>query len=72
MQQVNFLLLEEVHIQVAVIFEPPLVGFGAERPDQPQAPGRIQEDADYSGALDLLVDPFGQVGRSEVLVVLSW
>ena len=73
MQQVLLLLLEEAHIQVAVIFEPPLVGFGAEPPDQPQATGRIREDADHSGeALDLLVEPFEQVGRFEVFVVPTW
>ena len=56
-----------------MIFEPPFVGLGAERPDQSQAAGRIREDADHSGAaLDLLVEPFEQVGRLQGLVVLTW
>ena len=48
--------------RVAVVFEPPLVGLGAQRPDEPETARRIREDADHAcAALDLLVEPFEQV-----------
>ena len=54
-----------------MVFEPPLVGLRAERPDQPETARRIREDADHPGAaLDLFVEPFEEVRRLQVLVVL--
>ena len=71
MQQVLRLLLGEVHVEVAVVFEPPLVGFRAERPDQSETARRVGEDADHPGtALDLLVEPIEEVRRLQVFVVL--
>ena len=66
------LLLQELHVQIAVIFEPRFVGLGTQRPDQSQAARRVREDAHYTGAaLDLFVEPLEQVGRLQVLVVLA-
>ena len=65
LQQVLLLLLEEVHAQVAVVFEPPLVGFRAERPDQLETVRRILEDADHSGAALTTRGCLGMISSAE-------
>ena len=67
-----FLLLESLHVQGAVVFEPPLVGLCTQCPDQPQATRRSREATHDPGtARDLLVEPVEQGGRLQVRVVLA-
>ena len=72
MAELDFLVLFEiVHIEIAMGFEPVLVGLDGERPHEPQATFAIGEDAhDLGAAPDLLVQPFQHIGRFEVLMVL--
>ena len=61
-----------LHVEIAVAIDPVLVGLDRERADQPQAARFVGEDAhDVRAALELLVEPFEQVGRLEVLVMLQ-
>ena len=47
--------------------------FGRECSHQPQAGGRIREDADYQGApLDFFHPALEHVGRFQILVMLPW
>ena len=41
MQGVFLRLLQELHVEIAMIFEPRFVGLGTQRPDQSQAAGRV-------------------------------
>jgi hypothetical protein len=64
-------LAQIVHVEVAMLLEPVLVGLDGERPHEPQATFAIGEDAhDLGAAPDLLVQPFQHIGRFEVLMVL--
>jgi hypothetical protein len=55
-QRLLFVLVQIIHVEVAMLFEPVLVGFDGERPHQPQATLGIGEDPHHMGAaLDLLV-----------------
>jgi hypothetical protein len=59
-------------VQVAAVVHPLFVLFDGEGADQPQASGLVGEDAHDVGApFKLLVEPFKQVGRLEVLVVFT-
>ncbi len=66
------MLVQVVHVEVAMLFEPVLVGLDRQRPHQPEAAFRIGEDPNHmSTALDLLVEPLQHVGRFEMLMVLA-
>jgi hypothetical protein len=55
-QRLLFVLVQIVHVEVAMLFEPVLVGLDRERSYQPQAALGIGEDPHHMGAaLDLLV-----------------
>ena len=73
LSQFGFLhLLEVTHVEIAVGFQPVLVGFNRERPDQAQATFLVGEDAQDDGsALDLLVEALEHVGALHVFVVLE-
>ena len=65
-------LLEVTHVEVAVGFQPVLVGFNRERADQRQATFLVGEDAhDDGSALDLLVEALEHVNAPYVFVVLA-
>jgi hypothetical protein len=65
-------LVQVVHVEVAMLFEPVLMGFDCQRPHQPQAALGIGEDPhDVGAALDLLVEALEHVGRFEMLMVLA-
>ena len=73
LSQFGFLhLLEVTHVEIAVGFQPVLVGFNRERADQPQATFLVGEDAQHDGSvLDLLVEALEHVGDLHVFVVLT-
>ena len=65
------MLAQIVHVEVAMLLEPVLVGLDGERPHEPQATLAIGEDAhDVGAAPDLLVQSLQHIGRFEVLMVL--
>ena len=70
-QQLPFLMfLQYGHVEIARGFDPILVGFGGERPRQPQAAGLVGKDPhDVGPALKLLVEPFEHVRGLQMLVV---
>ena len=66
------LFAKHFHVQVAVGFDPILVDFDRQRPNQPQAALLIGKDADDMGAaFELLIDPLEHVGALKMLVMLS-
>ena len=63
---------ESLHVDVAVVLQPCLVGFGAKDAHEAQAGLGIVEDAhDACAAFDFLVESFEQVRALEMLVVLA-
>jgi hypothetical protein len=55
-QRLLFVLVQIIHVEIAMLFEPVLVGLDRERPHQPKATLAIGEDPHHMGAaLDLLV-----------------
>jgi len=61
---------EQVHVEVAILVDPFLVGFDGQGLNEAQAARLVGEDAHEEGAaLDFLVEPLQQVGRFEVFVV---
>ena len=66
------MLLEIVHVDVAVGLHPVFIGFDGLCPDESQAAFGIGEDAhDIGAAPDLLVETLKHVGRLQLLVVLT-
>ena len=64
------MLLQQIHIEIAVVLEPGLVALDSQRPDEPQTALGIGEDSHHTGAPpDLLVKAFQHVGRLHVLAV---
>src|SRR5215472_2732983 len=71
-QRLLLVLAQIVHVEVAMLLEPVLVGLHREGPHQPQTAVAIREDAhDMGPPLDLLVQALQHVGRLEVLMVLA-
>jgi hypothetical protein len=65
------MLAQILHVEIAVLLEPVLVGFDRHCPHQPQAALAIGEDAhDMGAAPDLFVEALEHVGRLEMLMVL--
>jgi len=65
-------LAEQLDVEVAVFVNPFLVDLDGEGAHQAQAARLVGEDAHQQrAAFDLLVEPFEQVGRFAVLVVLA-
>ena len=65
LQELELLTLfaEHFHIQVAVGFNPILVDFDRQRPNEPQAALLIRKDSnDMSAAFELLIDPLEHIG----------
>ncbi len=59
-----------LHVQVAIVLQPALVGLHRLGPDQPQAADRVGKDPDHPRAPpQLAVEAFQHVGRLHVLVV---
>ncbi len=59
-----------LHVQVAIVLQPALVGLHRQGPDQSQAAGRVGEDPDHPRAPpQLAIEAFQHVGRLHVLVV---
>src|SRR5215831_18504725 len=59
-----FVLVQIVHVEVAMLFEPVLVGLDRERPHQPEAALGIGEDPNHmSTALEFLVEPLRTSAR---------
>ena len=55
-QRLLFVLVQIIHVEIAMLFEPVLVGLNRKRPHQPKATLAIGEDPHHMGAaLDLLV-----------------
>src|SRR5215472_4172204 len=68
----TLVLAQIIHVEVAMLLEPVLVGLDRQGPYQPQAAVAIGKDAhDLGAAPDLLVQPLQHVGRLEMLVVLA-
>ena len=73
LQELELLTLfaKHFHIQVAVGFDPILVDFDRQRPNEPQAALLIRKDADDMGAaLDLLIESRGDQSR-DILFLLA-
>ena len=71
-QRLLFVFVQIFHVEVAVLFEPVLVGLDRQRPHQTQATLGIGEDPHHLGAaLDLLVEALQHVGRFQMLMVLA-
>src|SRR6516162_67101 len=71
-QRLLFVLVQIVHVEIAMLLEPVLVGLDRQRPHQPQAALGIGKDAhDMGAALDLLIEPFQHVGRFQMLMMLA-
>ena len=70
-QQLQFLMfLQYGHVEIARGFDPILLGFGGERPRQPQAAGLVWEEPhDAGAALEFFVEPFEHVYGLQGLVV---
>lgn len=67
----SFLLFEQFHIHVAMVFEPRLVDLSIQCPRQAQAARRVRKDTYYPRpTFDLFVQPFERVGALHVLMVL--
>jgi len=63
-----FCLFQIVHVAVSVGFDPILVCFDRESPDEAQAAVFVEENADdEGGSLDLLVDASEHIGRFHIL-----
>ena len=70
-QRLLFVLVQIVHVEVAMLSEPVLADFDRGRPRQPEAALGIGEDPHHMGAaLDLLVQALQHIGRFEMLMVL--
>src|SRR5215472_16217602 len=71
-QRLLLVLAQIVHVEVAMLLEPVLVGLHCEGPHQPQTAVPIGEDAhDMGTPLDLLVQALQHIGRFKVLMVLA-
>src|SRR5262249_14422425 len=71
-QRLLFVLAQIIHVEIAMLLEPVLVGFDRERTHQPEAARAIGEDThDMGAALDLLIQPLQHVGRFEMLMMLT-
>src|SRR6266446_6386550 len=71
-QDLVLVLVQIVHVEVAMLFEPVLVGLDRERPHQPEAALGIGEDPhDLGATFDLLVQALQHVGRFQMLMVLA-
>jgi hypothetical protein len=69
-QRFLFVLAQIVHVEVAMLLGPVLVGLDGERAHQPEAALAIGKDAhDMGAAFDLLVKPLQHVGRFEMLMM---
>jgi hypothetical protein len=56
-------LLQEIHVEIAMVFEPGLVALDGECPDEPQTALGIGEDShDISAPSDFLVETLQHVG----------
>ena len=67
-QRLLFVLVQIVHVEVATLLEPVLVGLDRERTHQPEATFAIGKDAhDMGAAFDLLVQPLQHVGHLRCL-----
>ena len=66
------MLLEKIHIEIAPGLQPPLMGLHRQRPDEPQATGRIREDPHHPGSpLDRFIKAIQHIGGLQVLMVLE-
>ena len=71
-QRFLFVLAQIVHVEVAMLLGPVLVGLDGERAHQPEAALAIGKDAhDMGAAFDLLVEALQHVGRFQMLMVLA-
>ena len=74
LQELKLLTLfaKHFHIQVAVGFNPILVDFDRQRPNEPQAALLIRKDSnDMGAAFKLLIDPLEHIGALKMFVMLS-
>ena len=66
------LFAKHLHVQVTVGFNPVLVDFDRERPNESQSALLVGEDSDDMGsAFDLLIKPLKHIGAFEMFVVFS-
>ena len=66
------MLAKHFHIYVAVGFNPILVDFDRQRPNEPQAALLIRKDSnDMSAAFKLLIDPLEHIGTFKMFMMLS-
>ena len=55
-----FVLVQIIHVEIAMLFEPVLVGLDRKRPHQPKATLAIGEDPHHMGAALDLLEPIAE------------